>query len=129
MGFEAIYPESKRNELMLRVINKYESQLNVVDEIDLHPSNLKINNIYPNPSNNSITISFSVSSRTSPIELNIKNIIGQQIYQTYIKPNSNTINWNWNGYDNKGFKSPSGTYFISLTQKHTSQTKKITLLK
>ena len=129
VGFEAIYPESKRNDLMFRVINKYESQLNVVDEIDLHPYNLKINNIYPNPSNNSITISFSVSSRTSPIELNIKNIIGQQIYQTYIKPNSNTINWTWNGNDSKGFKSPSGTYFISLVQKHESQTKKITLLK
>ena len=35
VGFEAIYPETKRNDLMLRIINKYESQLNVVDELNI----------------------------------------------------------------------------------------------
>ena len=84
VGFEAIYPETKRNDLMLRIINKYESQLKVLDDINIHPSDLKINNIYPNPSNNSITISFSILSHKSPIEINIRNILGQHMYKTYI---------------------------------------------
>ena len=75
VGFEAIYPETIRNDLMLRIINKYESQLNVVDELNIYPSELKINNVYPNPSNNSITISFSVLSQKSPIEINIKTYL------------------------------------------------------
>ena len=129
VGFEAIYPEAKRNDLMLRIINKYESQLNTFDEIDIHPSDLKINNIYPNPSNNSMTISFSVLSQLSPIEISIRNILGQQMYKTYITPKSRNINWTWHGNDDQGINAPSGTYFISLSQKNISQTKKITLLK
>ena len=129
VGFEAIYPETKRNDLMLRIINKYESQLNTFDEIDIHPSDLKINNIYPNPSNNSMTISFSVLSQLSPIEISIRNILGQQMYKTYITPKSRNINWTWHGNDDQGFNAPSGTYFISLSQNNISQTKKITLLK
>ena len=129
VGFEAIYPETIRNDLMLRIINKYESQLNTFDEIDIHPSDVKINNIYPNPSNNSMTISFSVLSQLSPIEISIRNILGQQMYKTSIMPRFRSANWTWDGTDNKGFNAPSGTYFISLAQKNISQTKKITLLK
>ena len=96
---------------------------------DIHPSDLKINNIYPNPSNNSMTISFSVLSQLSPIEISIRNILGQQMYKTYITPRSRNINWTWDGNDDKGYNVPSGTYFISLSQENISQTKKITLLK
>ena len=95
----------------------------------INPSDLKINNIYPNPSNNSMTISFSVLSQLSPIEISIRNILGQQMYKTYITPKSRNINWTWHGNDDQGFNAPSGTYFISLSQKNISQTKKITLLK
>ena len=129
VGFEAIYPETIRNDLMLRIINKYESQLNVVDELNIYPSELKINNVYPNPSNNSITISFSVLSQKSPIEINIKNILGQHMYKTYITPISNNINWTWDGAGENGFNAPSGSYFISISQKNISQTRKITILK
>ena len=76
-----------------------------------------------------MTISFSVLSQLSPIEIRIRNILGQQMYKTYITPKSRNINWTWDGTDDKGFNAPSGTYFISLAQKNISQTKKITLLK
>ena len=96
---------------------------------DIHPSDLKINNIYPNPSNNSMTISFSVLSQLSPVEISIRNILGQQMYKTYITPKSRNINWTWDGTDENGFNAPSGSYFISISQKNISQTRKITLLK
>ena len=76
-----------------------------------------------------MTISFSVLPQLSPIEISIRNILGQQMYKTYITPRSTNINWTWHGTDDKGFKAPSGTYFISISQKNISQSKKITLLK
>ena len=87
------------------------------------------NIIYPNPSNNSMTISFSVLSQSSPIEITIRNIIGQEIYQTSYKPQSNNIDWTWHGIKKNGAIAPSGTYFISLTQLDQISTRKITLLK
>ena len=76
-----------------------------------------------------MTISFSVLSQSSPIEITIRNIIGQEIYQTSYKPQSNNIDWTWYGMKKNGSIAPSGTYFISLTQLDQISTKKITLLK
>ena len=129
VGFEAIYPESKRDEIMHKIINNYESQLSVDNDPDVFPSSIKITNIYPNPSNNSMTISFSVLSQSSPIEITIRNIIGQEVYQTSYKPQSNNIDWTWHGIKKNGSIAPSGTYFISLNQLDQISTKKITLLK
>ena len=129
VGFEAIYPESKRDEIMHKIINSYESQLSLDNDTDVFPSSIKITNIYPNPSNNSMTISFSVLSQSSPIEITIRNIIGQEVYQTYYKPQSNNIDWTWHGIKKNGSIAPSGTYFISLNQLDQISTKKITLLK
>ena len=129
VGFEAIYPESKRDEIMHKIINNYESQLSVDNDTDVFPSSIKITNIYPNPSNNSMTISFSVLSQSSPIEITIRNIISQEVYQTSYKPQSNNINWTWHGIKKNGSIATSGTYFISLNQLDQISTKKITLLK
>ena len=129
VGFEAIYPESKRDEIMYKIINNYESQLSVDNDPDVFPSSIKITNIYPNPSNNSMTISFSVLSQSSPIDITIRNIIGQEVYQTSYKPQSNNIDWTWHGIKKNGSIAPSGTYFISLNQLDQISTKKITLLK
>ena len=129
VGFEAIYPESKRDEIMYKIINNYESQLSINSNTDILPSTLKVTNIYPNPSNNSMTISFSVLSQNSSVGITIRNIIGQEIYQTSYKPKSKIINWTWSGIKKNGSIASSGTYFISLTQLDQTSTKKITLLK
>ena len=129
VGFEAIYPESKRDEIMHKIINNYESQLSIKSNTDILPLALNIISIYPNPSNNSMTISFSVLSQNSPVHITIRNIIGQEVYQTSYKPKSKNINWTWGGIKKNGSIAPSGTYFISLTQLDQTSTKKITLLK
>ena len=129
VGFEAIYPESKRDEIMHKIINNYESQLSIKSNTDILPLALNITSIYPNPSNNSMTISFSVLSQNSPVDITIRNIIGQEVYQTSYKPKSKNINWTWGGIKKNGSIAPSGTYFISLTQLDQTLTKKITLLK
>ena len=50
-----------------------------------------------------MTISFSVLSQFSPIEINIRNILGQQMYKTNITPKSRNINWTWHSNDDKAF--------------------------
>ena len=98
---------------------------------DLHGGKLihAIKNIYPNPSNSSITISFSVLSSNTTADLSIKNILGQEVYKTSIKPASINGKWTWNGIQKNGFIAPSGNYFISISQSNEISTRKITLLK
>ena len=38
VGFETIYPESKRNEIMLKIIELYDSQLKIEEERMIQPS-------------------------------------------------------------------------------------------
>jgi len=129
VGFETIYPEEKRNEIMSKIITSYESQLKIEDSNSIQPKTVNIKNIYPNPSNSSITISFSVLSSNTAVDLSIKNILGQEVYKTSIKPASINGKWTWNGIQKNGFIAPSGNYFISISQSDEISTKKITLLK
>jgi len=129
VGFETIYPEEKRNELMSKIITSYESQLKIEDSKSIQPKTVNIKNIYPNPSNSSITISFSVLSSNTTVDLSIKNILGQEVYKTSIKPVSVNEKWTWNGTQQNGFIAPSGNYFISISQSNEISTRKITLLK
>ncbi len=129
VGFETIHPRSVRDELMQRILNFYENQLETSNEININPSTIKITNVYPNPSNNSTTISLFVPDIMRTIELSIKNILGREIYQTNIQPKSNTFSWTWNGTNTKGYNAPTGTYLISIAQSEQFSTKKITLLK
>lgn len=129
VGFETIYPEDKRNEIMSKIIASYESQLKIEDPNSIQPKTVNIKNIYPNPSNSSITISFSVLSPNTTVDLSIKNILGQEVYKTSIKPVSINEKWTWNGIQQNGFIAPSGNYFISISQSNKISTRKITLLK
>ena len=129
VGFETIYPEDKRNEIMSKIITSYESQLKIENSNSIQPKSVTIKNIYPNPSNSSITISFSVLSSNTAVDLSIKNIIGQEIYRTSIKPASINEEWTWNGIQKNGFIAPSGNYFILISQSNEISTRKITLLK
>ena len=129
VGFETIYPEEKRNELMSKIISSYESQLKIEDFGSIQPKTVNIKNIYPNPSNSSITISFSVLSSNTTVDLSIKNILGQEVYKSSIKPVSINEKWTWNGTQQNGFIAPSGNYFISISQSNEISTRKITLLK
>ena len=61
VGFESIYPESKRNEIMSRISNLYETQLSTGNKPYLtHPNSISIHKIYPNPTNTSATINLSI---------------------------------------------------------------------
>ena len=129
VGFEAIYPESKRNELMMEIINLYESQLGIGDKKpSVIPSSLAINKLYPNPTNISFTLEFS-SALNEPIIITITDILGRVVKQTTRIPFQNKSTFTWDGLDYNGQPSPTGLYLVSISNGKTVHSRKVTLLK
>jgi len=130
VGFEAIYPESKRNEIMSKIIELFDYELSINQHSSIiNPEELTIHNIYPNPSNSSITIVFSAPEMLNSSQIIINDILGRKIFSTYIDHNSLHSSWTWDGYDLNGLIAPTGTYLVSIYSGNRTQTKKITLLK
>ena len=95
----------------------------------IKPSQITIQSIFPNPTNTSFTISFSISDTNEPTEIIINDILGRKIYTTPIHNYNNQFKWTWNGLNNNGAAAPTGTYFVSISQKNQIETRKITILK
>ena len=95
----------------------------------IYPENFGIKLCYPNPFNPIVTINYEVNE-DSFIKMNIYNILGQKVNS--IDYGFKTIGEHiakWNGENSKGFKMPSGTYFIEITNNNLSSIKPVTLIK
>ena len=129
VGFETIYPESKRNELMIKIMNLYQLQLAIENNIPtLMPSSLVINKLYPNPTNTSFTLNFS-SILNETITITITDILGRIVNQSTLTSIQNKSSFTWDGLDQKGQPSPTGLYLVSISNGKTVQSRKVTLLK
>ena len=115
---------------MLKIIELYDSQLKIEEDRMIQPSAIAIHNIYPNPTNTSFTISFTMSAKiNNSISISIKNILGKEIFTTPIEGNNDRYRWTWNGLDKNGTIAPTGTYFVSVFNNDQAETRKITILK
>ncbi len=131
VGFETIYPEEKRNEVMGRILNYLDGAIaSTGDEIVTIPKKLNISALYPNPSNRSITIEFQVFDFSPTAYLTITDITGREIVKISVQPlAAKTQKFHWNGLLPSGLEAPSGMYLANLTQGNQIVTKKFTLLK
>ena len=129
VGFEAIYPESQRNEIMEQIMSLYESQLKM-DENNSFPApeSISIYKLYPNPSNTSFTMTFS-STPNEQILISIHDILGRPIKQTTQIPSNFKSYFTWNGLDQNGQPVSSGLFIISVSNGFETKSKKVTLLK
>ena len=82
IGFESIYPEKVRTDIMSEILNFLEAPIaSVIDSDPMTPEGLSISALYPNPSNRSISIEFEVKD-VSPIAfLTITDIIGREVFK------------------------------------------------
>ncbi|MDP6611219.1 MAG: glycosyl hydrolase family 18 protein [Candidatus Marinimicrobia bacterium] len=130
-GFESIYPESKRNEVMIKVLDYLDGAIaSTGDEIAAVPKKLNISSLYPNPSNRSITIEFQVFEFSPIAYLTITDIIGREIIKISVQPLAAKMQkFNWNGLLPNGLEAPSGMYLANLSQGEKIVTKKFTMLK
>ncbi|MEA1882467.1 MAG: glycosyl hydrolase family 18 protein [Candidatus Marinimicrobia bacterium] len=131
VGFETIYPETKRNDVMTRVLDYLDGTIaSTGDEIVTFPKKLNISSLYPNPSNRSITIEFQVFEFSPIAYLSITDIIGREIIKISVQPLAAKMQkFNWNGLLPNGLEAPSGIYIANLSQGNNIVTKKFTLLK
>ena len=115
---------------MIKIIELYYSKLKIEEERMIQPSKIEIHNIYPNPTNTSFTIFFTISTEiNNPISISIKNILGKEIFTTSIEGNNDRYRWTWKGLDKNGISAPTGTYFVSVFSDDHTETRKITILK
>lgn len=128
VGFEAIYPEAKRNTIMDTVLNWFGAIETVKDPVSF-PESFAIESIYPNPSNRGVTIQFNAAVPTQPTTLIIYDIKGRKIHETMLSPSYHPAFIYWNGNATSGNPVASGTYIARLTTPLVTQTKKFTILK
>lgn len=89
-----------------------------VGELINTPGEFKIIGSYPNPFNPETNIEFNLPER-SEIKVNVYNVLGENIRNLFIgEMESGRQTILWNGKDESGAASPSGIYFIQLSNKN-----------
>jgi flagellar hook assembly protein FlgD len=84
---------------------------------------------YPNPFNSQTTISYYLPT-LSDVKIEIYNILGQKIWESFIydqAPGKHKIVWD--GENGSGNSLPSGLYFYKITTQKFSQSKKLLILR
>lgn len=131
IGFEAIYPDQKRKDVMEKILSYLNGPLVSVDEEKkIIPKNLNILSLYPNPSNQAITIEFKVEQISLMAYLSITDLMGREVLKMSVQPlAAKTQKLSWHGQLKNGQDAPSGMYIAKLSQGNQLVTKKFTLLK
>jgi hypothetical protein len=131
VGFETIYPESKRDQLLDRILDFYETELSIVNNSQVAlPEAVSIHALYPNPTNSSLTLEFLSDLNNEVVQIAIIDILGRKV-KTVVIPLVGTYKhtWVWDGLDDSNRELPAGVYIVSLTSGHTIDAKKVTILK
>ena len=86
MGFESIYPDNKRNEIMKRVMNFLDGPFTSIEQENLViPVKPRITALNPNPSNKSISIEFQIIRDTPIAYLTITDILGRELFKMSVQ--------------------------------------------
>jgi hypothetical protein len=125
--FETIYPESKRQLFLEKVISFFNRPVEVKDDKSVPVNSFKLYQNFPNPFNPSTTLSFSLS-QPDFVTLKIFDILGSEV--ATILDND----WKETGLHNVQFsisnsQLPSGVYIYRITSGNFSAIKKLILIR
>jgi len=131
VGFETIYPESKRDQLLDRILNFYDTELSIANNSQVAlPEAVSIHALYPNPTNSSLTLEFLTDLNNEVVQIAIIDILGRQVKTVNISlAGTYKHTWVWDGLDDHNRELPTGIYILTLTSGQTIDTRKITILK
>lgn len=131
IGFETIFPETKRFQIMNQIMEYLEGPIASTENDSFSiPDKIKIISLYPNPSNRSISIEFSVKQYSPIAYLSITDLKGRNVLKMSVQPlATRTQKFTWNGLVRNGQEAPSGVYIARLSQGREVVSKKFTLLK
>ena len=133
VGFESIYPDYIRSDIMGRVLTYLDDrfiELNKKNIASNFQEDIGISSFFNNHEDDSITIEFFLNNDKPNTLLSIKNdrgeeIINMKIYQLPVKKQR----FRWTGYTKNGSKAESGIYTAILSQGDISTSRKFKLLK
>jgi len=133
-GFEAISLESKRIEVLKRILQWF-GLIQAVEEnpVSSHPETfIKIS---PNPFTSSVTITLSIPSiehSAEGIDLKMYDLSGRVVksFSRFTSRSSLITSLSWDGRNNEGETLPTGLYFCKvMSGKTTIKTEKIIMVK
>ncbi|MCF7922550.1 MAG: T9SS type A sorting domain-containing protein [Candidatus Marinimicrobia bacterium] len=125
VGFEAIYPESARNAIMLAVLDYLETPVSIDIPVQ-QPSDFHVSHVYPNPFNGAFVFDIQVQQAT-PVTISLFNLKGQLIdtHEQQLHPGQNHLSMT-------GFtasSASSGVYILKVENGVEFYTQRITYLK
>ena len=95
----------------------------------IQPERFSLKQNYPNPFNPSTKIEFEIPNRAS-VQISIFNTTGQLVKSIQVgEMNQGVHSAVWDGKDDHGVSSSTGTYFYQVKVGETMQSKKMLLLK
>ena len=93
------------------------------------PSELKLQNVFPNPFNPSTTISYKLQEQTD-LSINIYDLAGRLVWnESEIAQPAGSYFIVWDGIDQQGSPAPSGVYLISLKTSDFREVQKAVLIR
>lgn len=88
-----------------------------------------ISALYPNPFFGKVRISLSVAEKQIPVGVDVYDITGRLIRRLGSTDAPGEFRTEWDGRDSNGNRVASGTYFIAITSRSGSSTRKVILLR
>ena len=94
------------------------------------PTKHAVSQAYPNPFNPSTTITVDLH-KTSPLKVDIINVLGQTVEQLYqgTLPAGKDYKFTWNAHSANGIDVSSNVYFFRVLHEHTQTLRKVVLIK
>jgi len=122
--FESIYPESKRFEIMNKILDYFEDLTGIDNSGELNPHGFVLHQNYPNPFNPATTISWEVS-REGHTTITIYDVMGRKV-QTLINEHKQPGRYEIN-FDASDLSS--GVYYYQLQSGNYRTTKAMMVVK
>ena len=115
--YEAVYPDSKRTELLRKTLEFFDKGTDVADSHPLVPVDFIVKQNYPNPFGNGIpetTVDF-VLPKHGNVRVRIFNVLGQLVYSRFFGAlDAGSHKFVWNGRDAFGKRLASGFYIANF---------------
>jgi hypothetical protein len=142
--FETIYPESKRNLILSKVISFFNSPVGISDGSKDQIKSFILYQNYPNPFNPSTKIKYSIpdvgTQRAVSVQIIVYDVLGNEVavlVDEYKQPGSYEVEFSARGGYESSIKHPassikhpaSGVYFYQIRFNDLIETKKMLLLR
>ncbi len=131
LGFplETIDDLQQQINLTRRVLDFFNSPVNVAAELTRRPKTLAITSAFPNPFNGTIRLDLQIPKKVSSATLTIYDLLGRVVFIKALSPLPHTRQIHWEGRTNRGELVASGFYLARLTAGDQSSQVKLQLIK